>query len=672
MCQGVAIDADASTLGRVVSASQDGARRSSVREPRRQPEAGRRVASLQAVPMQAVTPELGMAGSDRRRDDRSLPGAAAQRFPYEIRTVIPQTPVRSAPSEDAYPTDQLDAGTVLEVWRHDPHGWLAIRPPSRSFSLVQASHLKATETPDIFEVQTDGAKAWVGTRIDQDHLPIAQVLLKDGERVVVLSSMVIEEAGKLQTWYQIEPPAGEFRWVRLDDLTGLKGRGSDSTGTRSSRTAPETRSAPPDAPLSGYMPVWPNGDRPVDSGTQAFNGQANPEGTHTIPTPLSLNGSVVGSVDQGGAMWRAAQASQPEWGYADLDRSSPALGPADNPLAYPDGNLDVSARPDSIVQPQARNLDENASRSGPAWQSATSVVQAAANPSMNSPGNSWDQAVNRLRQDPIANAVADARTPMTTESGASDLNAGNPGASSTHGPNGISASESWANPGADWNQRLSAVQSALLRETNQPPQQWSLLPILDECRKLWHAAPTKLQQQAAADIGTRIESLMQFQQTTAQSNTSEGAAAENSAATNAFWSGQRFASTSDPILGLGGVPDSTMNNLPNPFIAAPGVVPTANLPSTPNGLLSPSGVVAAGSGYDAVGYLKELLVARGQKNTEYVLQDENGKSICHLAAQPGVNLRNHLDKKVGVVGTKGIHGRLNLPHVNVERIYRIP
>lgn len=82
------------------------------------------------------------------------------------------------------------------------------------------------------------------------------------------------------------------------------------------------------------------------------------------------------------------------------------------------------------------------------------------------------------------------------------------------------------------------------------------------------------------------------------------------------------------------------------------------------------GAAPGATSFDAVGYLKELLIARGQAR-EYVLQDDTGRSICHLAAQPGVNLQPYLDQKVGVIGIKGIHGRLNLPHVNVERIYPV-
>ena len=44
--------------------------------------------------------------------------------------------VRSGPGENYYPTDKLKAGQEVEVYRHDPGGWYAIRPPKGSFSWV--------------------------------------------------------------------------------------------------------------------------------------------------------------------------------------------------------------------------------------------------------------------------------------------------------------------------------------------------------------------------------------------------------------------------------------------------------------------------------------------------------------------------------------------------------
>ena len=41
--------------------------------------------------------------------------------------------VRSGPGRNYYPTDKLDKGEKVEVYRHDPGGWYAIRPPRNSF-----------------------------------------------------------------------------------------------------------------------------------------------------------------------------------------------------------------------------------------------------------------------------------------------------------------------------------------------------------------------------------------------------------------------------------------------------------------------------------------------------------------------------------------------------------
>ena len=68
--------------------------------------------------------------------------AAGQTLPYEAYITADDVYVRSGPGENYYPTDKLKAGTEVEVYRHDPGGWYAIRPPKDSFSWVSGRHLR--------------------------------------------------------------------------------------------------------------------------------------------------------------------------------------------------------------------------------------------------------------------------------------------------------------------------------------------------------------------------------------------------------------------------------------------------------------------------------------------------------------------------------------------------
>jgi uncharacterized protein YgiM (DUF1202 family) len=106
--------------------------------------------------------------------------------PQEAYVNRDQTAVRSGPGHEYYATDHLDQGTRVEVYRRDADGWLAIRPPQDSFSLIPARQLEPTATHGVARVRESGVVAWVATR----HGPVSnykwQVKLDAGEFVRVL------------------------------------------------------------------------------------------------------------------------------------------------------------------------------------------------------------------------------------------------------------------------------------------------------------------------------------------------------------------------------------------------------------------------------------------------------------------------------------------------------
>ncbi|REK27010.1 MAG: SH3 domain-containing protein [Planctomycetota bacterium] len=134
-------------------------------------------------------------------------------FPYKALINGSDVYVRSGPGKNYYPTDKLQRGTEVEVYRHDPGGWCAIRPPLDSFSWIKGEHLRLG-ADSIAEVTTDKAVAYVGSRFRDVH-DVHQVKLDRGELVEVVGEKRFAEAGErvAQTWYKVSPPAGEFRWV---------------------------------------------------------------------------------------------------------------------------------------------------------------------------------------------------------------------------------------------------------------------------------------------------------------------------------------------------------------------------------------------------------------------------------------------------------------------------
>jgi uncharacterized protein YraI len=137
----------------------------------------------------------------------------AATFPYKAAVTADDVYVRSGPGENYYPTEKLKTGDQVEVYRHDPGGWCAIRPVPGSFSWVSGRHLQLG-SGRVATVTEDRVAARVGSRFS-DIREVIQVRLHRGERVEVLDAKRNGPAttSAVNTWYKIAPPAGEFRWV---------------------------------------------------------------------------------------------------------------------------------------------------------------------------------------------------------------------------------------------------------------------------------------------------------------------------------------------------------------------------------------------------------------------------------------------------------------------------
>ncbi len=133
--------------------------------------------------------------------------AVAREFPYRGVINADDVYVRSGPGQDYYPTEKLKRGEVVEVYRHDPGGWYAVRPPASSYSWISARYVR--EAGDgLLEVTMDGVVARVGSTLNHAR-DVWQVKLRKGE----LLEMLDEGASESGAWYRVAPPSGEFRWV---------------------------------------------------------------------------------------------------------------------------------------------------------------------------------------------------------------------------------------------------------------------------------------------------------------------------------------------------------------------------------------------------------------------------------------------------------------------------
>jgi SH3-like domain-containing protein len=141
-----------------------------------------------------------------------LPSAANAEptFPYKAAAVADDVYIRSGPGQSYYATDKLKRGQEIEVYRHDPGGWCAIRPVEGSFTWVSGRFLKPTKH-NLAVVTEEGVAARVGSKFG-DTRDVVQVRLHKDEVVEVLEAPRGDGHGGSQ-WYKIAPPAGEFRWV---------------------------------------------------------------------------------------------------------------------------------------------------------------------------------------------------------------------------------------------------------------------------------------------------------------------------------------------------------------------------------------------------------------------------------------------------------------------------
>ncbi|MHB8866552.1 MAG: SH3 domain-containing protein [Pirellulaceae bacterium] len=169
-------------------------------------------------------------------------------FPYQAEVAVDEVEVRCGPGWDYYPTQRLRRGSAVEVYRHDPGGWLAIRPPQGSFSWMTARHLTRTSERSVAEVALEGAVAWVGatqTGIVQHKW---QVRLEQGERVEVLGeeAMTVGPGFATETYCRIAPPAGEFRWIHAEQA--VSSPRADNASIVPTQTSPPRSVGGPSAP----------------------------------------------------------------------------------------------------------------------------------------------------------------------------------------------------------------------------------------------------------------------------------------------------------------------------------------------------------------------------------------------------------------------------------------
>lgn len=143
--------------------------------------------------------------------------------PYIATVIVDDAAVLCGPGdEDDYAVELLERGTNVEVYKNIS-GWCKIRPPEGSFSWVPARHLRFMDhARRIGEITDPNAIAFIGSNLAK---PVGkykfQIRLDKGEQVAIIGEKrFLRTKEKIsETWYKIDPPAGEFRWIEARYLS---------------------------------------------------------------------------------------------------------------------------------------------------------------------------------------------------------------------------------------------------------------------------------------------------------------------------------------------------------------------------------------------------------------------------------------------------------------------
>jgi len=122
-------------------------------------------------------------------------------FPYQALVSKDNALVRSGPGKVHYGTQKLSAGQVVEVYRHDPDGWCAIRPVDGSFCIIPESTVEIIGK-GVGQIKLAGTTPFVGTKLGSVDKPLWQVKLRDLRVNSVGSTSTISNHFREKPWHR--------------------------------------------------------------------------------------------------------------------------------------------------------------------------------------------------------------------------------------------------------------------------------------------------------------------------------------------------------------------------------------------------------------------------------------------------------------------------------------
>jgi hypothetical protein len=209
----------------------------------------------------------------------------AQTYPLRTNIVLPRVDVRSGPSNEFYVTGELRQGETVTVVREvkGQPGWLEIRPPSGSFTWINAKRVKQVDAYEaIVEGENTGVpvEALVGSAINQAK-PTVQT--KPGYlpgSIVYIVARPLSVDG--ETWLPIQPDPREVRYIPANAINAPP---SASVSPSNSWAIGPKAGGSPTTPIPGY----PTDSKPTPGNSTSFSPSPSPAPsiTPSNPTPAA-------------------------------------------------------------------------------------------------------------------------------------------------------------------------------------------------------------------------------------------------------------------------------------------------------------------------------------------------------------------------------------------------
>jgi hypothetical protein len=197
--------------------------------------------------------------------------ATAQQTPYRAVVTDPEVKVRAAPSDRLDDTGTLPRGTVVVVEKEEANGWLAITAPYGSVSWIATQFIEdpAPDKPapkNVFLHAGDDGEATlaVGKVGLAQPLDIRRVKIPNGTGLMLIGPKVTF-ANK--TWYPIQPPAGDVRYIPRTAVQFEKPATNNFAVHVSESTTPVPPAVTPAPPGVGPIATIPGpGSTPAPAG----------------------------------------------------------------------------------------------------------------------------------------------------------------------------------------------------------------------------------------------------------------------------------------------------------------------------------------------------------------------------------------------------------------------